>query len=1368
MCPERASSPSAGSGANDSTAVVIARKLTACVGWLLLILLILVAVAAAMARHLAETVDEYRPAVEAVLAERTGQDVSIGRLRANWQGPSLTIEATRVTLGGVGMAAGEQRRAEPIRLGQLRFRLDGLKSLLRLGLVFDRIEADSLDMILTRNQQDRLQLAAWRDRDDGDHPEIPELPEVLEESWIPEHWKDPDFWLDQLARRVSDPQFRVTRITLGVESPDQDTVYIDVPQLDLVIEDGVVAASGRAMRSGTTEQLATITLVGSHLFDGEFTGRLHANLRPGRVLNAFTREMRWRHLDIVSGEAEAEAWLNFEAGYLISLNAGLQIPRLEVTSHGTGLPSLEDFSAAVGWQRNPAPSQGRGQGLFAGGQWHVQDLQWRWRDQRVEGIDLKVQKVFAGKDTGYEITAASVPLTGLSALIRELDILPGAAQRALERYQPGGTLAWARLRMPGSGDSPFELSASMDNVSVVAHGGAPGGSNIDGFLWLDSRGGWVEVDSHDATLGFPELFTGAWAADSLAGRVSWRLEPGIIRVFGRNLSVRYQQDTRLTGAFDLKLDFDGDDSLGLAIGLENGRADMLADFVPARVVSEGLYQWLTTAITGGVIEQGQFFAHGQIGRDLPPGSFSTSMRFRFRDGEITYDPRWPEVTGAVGEVVINNGRTDVRLEQALTGGLALEPGRVQVLEDAGAALVQVDTAAKVTGEQVAFWLANTPLGEMAGAAADTIELAGDFNVELGLGIPLDPDRDFSVSGRLQTSNGEIRYPPAGLVWFDVQGDVAYSNGGGDQNGLQAGNISARFLGHPVAVTLGLNGDQRQLRIQQEGRADVAAILGQFLPERAGNADPGIDGFLPYRANLVIAPDAGTSLRIRAETGELISAWPEPLGLGAGTSRAGIDQPPLEFGLRWADNNQLYLNGQWGDRASVYMGWQHGEIFGADVHLGDVGTGAQSDAGPLAPGVRLKGRFSRLEPARWQAMAGELFPGQPGSGSSENGLLYSASVPWLQRLDIHADNLVFGTMAFPEVSLSVTPEAGGWLIATSSERATGRLRLPAGGKLAWLDLERLQLARGDSPDGDSSGGDDNSGTILTPTQQLEAFRQLATDDWPQLDVRIESLWLGEQQAGAWSFVMNPEADQVVVRDIQGRLGSLALDGQLSWGIRTGEARTALSANIEGGELAELSALIGDDIPLTNRATVIGLELDWTGRPDQLAPDQLNGDLVVRLDDGVILEGNNTAQLFRLFNLLNTDTLQRRLRFDFSDLYEAGVAFDAISGTASLTNGVLEWTPELQLAGPSGAFRLTGSTSLVDESLDMRLVVILPLTQNLPLAAILIGASPPIGGALFVLDKLLGEPLSRLTSATYSVSGSWDDPDVRLRNIFDTGE
>src|SRR5690606_1490939 len=97
---------------------------------------------------------------------------------------------------------------------------------------------------------------------------------------------------------------------------------------------------------------------------------------------------------------------------------------------------------------------------------------------------------------------------------------------------------------------------------------------------------------------------------------------------------------------------------------------------------------------------------------------------------------------------------------------------------------------------------------------------------------------------------------------------------------------------------------------------------------------------------------------------------------------------------------------------------------------------------------------------------------------------------------------------------------------------------------------------------------------------------------------------------------------------------------------------------------------------NAKTAVELDIDWPGSPDDLSLSELSGSVSARLDDGVILEQNNSAQLFRIFNLLNTVTLWRRLRLDFTDLYERGVAFDAISGKAQIINGLLTLDPELQ--------------------------------------------------------------------------------------------
>jgi uncharacterized protein YhdP len=338
----------------------------------------------------------------------------------------------------------------------------------------------------------------------------------------------------------------------------------------------------------------------------------------------------------------------------------------------------------------------------------------------------------------------------------------------------------------------------------------------------------------------------------------------------------------------------------------------------------------------------------------------------------------------------------------------------------------------------------------------------------------------------------------------------------------------------------------------------------------------------------------------------------------------------------------------------------------------------------------------------------------------------------------------------------------WVFNTESDRVQGRVMVPGQGTIQ-ADLQRLSLMRSDT------GSDDQGDRqLLTLEEQLEAFRALDVGSWPDIDVTIDDLRLGDESAGRWQFAMRPEPFRLNIEEIEGQLETLALRGRMSWSVVDDRETSRFVGTLSGGRLRELEALTGTPVPLNNEQTQIDLDLDWPGRPDEIALEQLSGQVSVRLDDGVIMEQSGSAQLFRIFNLLNTDTLWRRLRLDFSDLYERGIAFDAISGKAVIVNGLVTLDPELQLVGPSGAFKMSGTTNMADESLDMRLVLVLPVTQNLPLAAILMGASAPIGGALFVLDKILGDPLSKLTSATYSVTGSWSEPKVELRRVFDTGE
>lgn len=382
-----------------------------------------------------------------------------------------------------------------------------------------------------------------------------------------------------------------------------------------------------------------------------------------------------------------------------------------------------------------------------------------------------------------------------------------------------------------------------------------------------------------------------------------------------------------------------------------------------------------------------------------------------------------------------------------------------------------------------------------------------------------------------------------------------------------------------------------------------------------------------------------------------------------------------------------------------------------------------------------------------------------------GTRLAADLRWKDTgFDLMVKRLALGDRTLHNIAVNGLSLPDRWVVTTDSARAKGRLVIPSDGGPVVADFERVHLLRAKSDATDGNAQEE----LLTFEDQLRAFRKLDMGSWPDVNVAIASLQINDSDLGHWAFQLRPEPYRLRVSNMEARLNSLTLLGDLTWSVLRDREMSRFKGSITGGQLADLNQLFGAEIPLTNKKTDIELDIDWPGRPDAFSARKLSGSVKARLDDGVILQQSNTAQVFRIFNLLNADTLWRRLKLDFSDLYERGVAFDALSGKAQILNGLVTLDPELQIVGPSGAFKLSGTTDLGQETLDMKLVVVLPLTQNLPLAALLMGAAAPVGGALFVLDKLLGDPLSKLTSASYGVTGTWDDPQVKLRRVFDNGQ
>ena len=107
---------------------------------------------------------------------------------------------------------------------------------------------------------------------------------------------------------------------------------------------------------------------------------------------------------------------------------------------------------------------------------------------------------------------------------------------------------------------------------------------------------------------------------------------------------------------------------------------------------------------------------------------------------------------------------------------------------------------------------------------------------------------------------------------------------------------------------------------------------------------------------------------------------------------------------------------------------------------------------------------------------------------------------------------------------------------------------------------------------------------------------------------------------------------------------------------------------------------------------------------------------------------------------------------------------MKGNLLATDGVFVTQAPITMTGPSSNLELNGTLNMVNEGIDAKLLVTLPVTNNLPIAALIVGA-PAIGGALFIADKLLGDRVARFASVQYDVKGTLHDPQLKFDKPFE---
>ena len=170
--------------------------------------------------------------------------------------------------------------------------------------------------------------------------------------------------------------------------------------------------------------------------------------------------------------------------------------------------------------------------------------------------------------------------------------------------------------------------------------------------------------------------------------------------------------------------------------------------------------------------------------------------------------------------------------------------------------------------------------------------------------------------------------------------------------------------------------------------------------------------------------------------------------------------------------------------------------------------------------------------------------------------------------------------------------------------------------------------------------------------------------------------------------------------------------------------------------------------------LAADLSWAGTPSDFSFATLNGTLKLDTGKGRFLKMDPGAG--KLLSVLSLQDLPKHVFAGFSDVFGEGFQFDSINGNATIKDGVID-TQDFHMMARAAKVTMKGSVDLNRETQNLRVKVLPTMGDSVSMIGIF-AISPAVGIGSMIANQILGNPLDKLVSFEYNVSGTWSDPDV----------
>ena len=284
--------------------------------------------------------------------------------------------------------------------------------------------------------------------------------------------------------------------------------------------------------------------------------------------------------------------------------------------------------------------------------------------------------------------------------------------------------------------------------------------------------------------------------------------------------------------------------------------------------------------------------------------------------------------------------------------------------------------------------------------------------------------------------------------------------------------------------------------------------------------------------------------------------------------------------------------------------------------------------------------------------------------------------------------------------------------------------------------------------------------------------------PPLKFKTNSLVINSIDYGNWAFDLSSSDSAFSLDNIEGTFGKWGLTrnnnniSSLKIFKTKNNWKTTLESKIYSGSPEKAFQQVGI-VPNFEMDTISAeTYLSWQSLPWQFDYEMMSGDVSFDIEGLLIFNGedlqaqSNILRLLSIFNI--TDSFEKVTNLDFRKLYKSGFSADTVKGNLLITKDLIRLKKPMIFKSGSSEFKWEGEIKR-DETgnlhdLDLEVVMTLPLRDYLPAYAFLLGG-PLTAGVVYIAGKAFERNLDKLSSGSWTIKGSLDEPKTEFNGWFE---